>query len=293
MAWRWEFLRKIKKLRAEGYTPVYLDETWFDSHETVSRLLSDGSKSCSLRGPVSRGKRIVIAHAGTSNGFIPGSLHLCGKKLSDAFADYHQDMNANVFENWFLEKLIPNLPEKSVVILDNASYHCRQVDKTPNMNTRKAEMLDFMKRNSITVPEPLPTKPVLLERIKMTNIQKKFAIDSTAFENGHLVLRLPPYHCCLNAIELVWHQLKSKVRRQNVYADQPEKVLQLIKESCDEITGEHWYIEHVMNEELRFRERDNFLDNEIESVVVDLTDNESDDDIYEHDVLYEYEDDLE
>ena len=115
----------------------------------------------------------------------------------------------------------------------------------------------------------------------MANIQKKFAIDSIAFENGHLVLRLPPYHCCLNAIEFVWHQLKSKVRRQNVYADQLEKVLQLIKESCNEITGEHWsnYVEHVMNEELRFRERDNFLDNEIESVVVDLTNNDSDDDI--------------
>ena len=117
-------------------------------------------------------------------------------------------------KSWFLEKLIPNLPEKSVVILDNASYHCRQVDKIPNMNTKKAEMLDFMKHNSITVPEPLPTKPVLLGRIKMANIQKKFAIDSIAFENGHLVLRLPPYHCCLNAIELVWHQLKSKARRQ-------------------------------------------------------------------------------
>ena len=152
------------------------------------------------------------------------------KKLSDAFADYRQDMNANIFENWFLEKLIPNLPEKLVVILDNASYHCRQVDKIPNMNTRKAEMLDFMKGNSITVPELLPTKLVLLELIKMINIPKKFAIDSIVFENGHLVHRLPPYHCCLNAIELVWHQLKSKVRRQNVYADQPEKVLQLIKE---------------------------------------------------------------
>ena len=87
----------------------------------------------------------------------------------------------------------------------------------------------------------------------------------------------------------------AQVRRQNVYADQPKKVLQLIKESCDEITGEHWsnYVEHVMNEELRFRERGNFLDNEIESVVVDLTDNESDDDIYEDDILYQYEDDLE
>ena len=31
------------------------------------------------------------------------------------------------------------------------------IDKIPNMNTRKAEMLDFMKRNNITVPEPLPT----------------------------------------------------------------------------------------------------------------------------------------
>ena len=71
--------------------------------------------------------------------------------------------------------------------------------------------------------------------------------------------------------------------------------MQLIKESCDEITGEQWsnYVEHVMNEELRFRERDNFLDNEIESVVVDLTDNESDDDIYEDDDLYQYEEDLE
>ena len=167
------------------------------------------------------------------------------------------------------------MPEKSVVILDNASYHYREVDKIPNMNTRKAEMLDFMKRNSITVPEPLPTKQVLLERIRMVNIQKKFAIDSIAFENGHLILRLPPYHCCLNAIELVWHQLKSKVRRQNVYFDQPEKVLQLIKESCDENTGEHWsnYVEHAMNEELKFGERDNFLDNEIGSVVADLTDN--------------------
>ena len=44
----------------------------------------------------------------------------------------------------------------------------------------------------------------------------------------------------------------------------PKKVLQLIKECCDEITGEHCsnYVEHVMNEELRFQERDNFLDNE-------------------------------
>ena len=71
------------------------------------------------------------------------------------------------------------------------------------MNTRKTEMLDFMKRNSITVSKPLTTKPVLLERIKIASIQKKFAIDDIACEN--------------------WHQLKSEVRRQNVHAVVSEK----------------------------------------------------------------------
>ena len=54
----------------------------------------------------------MIAHAGTENGFVPGSLLLCRKKLSEAYADYHADMNSDVFEHWCEEKLLTNLPEK-------------------------------------------------------------------------------------------------------------------------------------------------------------------------------------
>lgn len=33
-------------------------------------------------------------------------------------------------------------------------------------------------------------------------------MDELALEKGHRVLRLPPYHCEYNAIEMVWSQCK-------------------------------------------------------------------------------------
>ena len=84
-----------------------------------------------MSGPTSRGKRVVICHASSEEGFIPNSLLLCGKDLSESYADYHQDMNGTVFENWFQSTLLPNLQKgkKVVIVLDNAKYHSRYVEK--------------------------------------------------------------------------------------------------------------------------------------------------------------------
>ncbi|GBP00310.1 hypothetical protein EVAR_102320_1 [Eumeta japonica] len=41
-----------------------------------------------------------------------------------------------------------------------------------------------------------------------------YALDEMAKEKGHQVLRLPPYHCQYNAIELIWAQIKGKKGRQ-------------------------------------------------------------------------------
>ena len=102
VARRYEYLRKIEKLRAEGYLIIYLDETCFDSNETVRKLWADLTKYCSVSAPVSRGKRVVICHAGSKEGFVPNSLLLCGKDFAKSYADYHEDMNGAVFENWYL-----------------------------------------------------------------------------------------------------------------------------------------------------------------------------------------------
>ena len=39
--------------------------------------------------------------------------------------------------------------------------------------------------------------------------------DNIAKKYGHEVIRLPPYHCDLNAIELIWADEKNCVAREN------------------------------------------------------------------------------
>ena len=138
---RYEYLRKVRKLRAEGFLPVFIDETWYDTHDVVKKAWSDNSGRCNVSKFISKGKRIVICHAGSEFGFIPNSilnsLLMCGKSLSKASADYHQDMNSDVFESWLEKQLLPNLPKKCVLIIDNASYHSRQEVKVPTQATKK------------------------------------------------------------------------------------------------------------------------------------------------------------
>ena len=103
---------------------------------------------------------------------------MCGKSLSKASADYHQAMNSDVFESWLEKQLLPNLPQKCVIMIDNASYHSRQEVKVPTQATKKAEILEFMIKKNIPIPSPVPTRPVLLERIKLFQIEKYYFVDN-------------------------------------------------------------------------------------------------------------------
>jgi transposase len=96
----------------------------------------------------------------------------------------------------------------------NASYHSRQLDKVPTKSSRKTDMLDYMARKGLPIPEKA-TRPELFIIIKENNIEKVYCIDDLAAKYGHTVLRLPPYYCVLNPIEVVWSQLKHKIRKVN------------------------------------------------------------------------------
>lgn len=43
-----------------------------------------------------------------------------------------------------------------------------------------------------------------------------YYIDELLGEHGHTVIRLPPYHCDLNPIELVWAMVKKRIAEENV-----------------------------------------------------------------------------
>jgi hypothetical protein len=57
---------------------------------------------------------------------------------------YHSHINSFNFEKWLQEKLIPNVLEKSHVILDNAVYCCMHGDKPLSRHTEKAEMISWL-----------------------------------------------------------------------------------------------------------------------------------------------------
>jgi predicted O-methyltransferase YrrM len=46
-------------------------------------------------------------------------------------------MNHENYKKWLHEKLIPNLESKSVIVVDNASYHNVQLNQHPTSNARK------------------------------------------------------------------------------------------------------------------------------------------------------------
>ena len=84
-----------------------------------------------------------------------------------------------------------------------------------------------MKKYNIAIPEPMPTKPVLLRLIREANVWKQYIIDKIAKTSVCSILWLPSYHCMLNHIEIVLNS-KQHCRQQNIYTYEPSKVLDLI-----------------------------------------------------------------
>ena len=135
-------------------------------------------------------------------------------KAKTSQGDYHNEMNRENFMRWLNERLLPNLPPNSVLVVDNAPYHNRQEDKCPTTATRKAEIQAWMDRNRI----PYNTRMLKAELLQIWQTQKpqpEYVLDNILRQHGHGCLRLPAYHADLNAIELVWAQVKGYVARQN------------------------------------------------------------------------------
>jgi len=82
-----------------------------------------------------------------------------------------------------------------------------------------------------------------------------------AKDSGKTVLRLPPYHCELNPIELVWSMVKSFVKSNNTTYKTID-VKHLLHQAIDRVKPEDWqsFIRHVKGEEQKFWDVDFICD---------------------------------
>ena len=128
--------------------------------------------------------------------------------------DYHDTINSENYEKYF-EKVCQLLKPNSVIVIDNSSYHSRNDVNYPLSKWKKTQFQDWLTQHNIPFnSDDLRAELWLLcKRHRVDKTSK--VIDNIAKKYGHEILRLPPYHCELNAIELIWPDEKNYVAREN------------------------------------------------------------------------------
>lgn len=230
VAMRVKFLRKMCNLFQSNDTRpiVYLGETWVNSQNTEG-----------LKVPTGKRGRLLICHAGSSKfGFVNNSKLVLRCKSSPTNTDCHTQMNATLFKKWFIN-MLNNLKEHCVIVMDNASYHFVLSVNYPKSNAIKSSVQQWLRENGVDF-SPLETLSELREHVKsLIPKKKKYELDEIALQMGHEVVRLPPYHCQYNPIELIWAQVKGEVAKNNSTFE-IDDVEKLLNDALDSVTVDNW-----------------------------------------------------
>ncbi|XP_050064302.1 uncharacterized protein LOC126553179 [Aphis gossypii] len=194
-AWRREYIRDIRKYREEGRPIYYTDETWVNAGDVAIRVWRGTTvESCQaafsqnlstgIANPTGKGKRLIVCHIGSEDGFVPDSL-LCfeSKKNTD---DYHDEMNGDSFRDW-LEGVLPRLKENAVILMDNAPYHSVKLEKCPTTNWRKADIVEWLESKGEVVDKSMiiPELLKIVRRIKP--MYNKYVIDEMVSQQNKTV----------------------------------------------------------------------------------------------------------
>jgi len=165
--------------------------------------------------------------------------------------------------------------------MDNASYHSVKKDPVPTAAWKKDDIINWLKSKDIVFDKPM-VKFRLLDKVnEIKHLYNKYVIDEEALKTNRHVLRLPPYHCELNPIELAWSVVKNHVKQNNT-TFKLNDVKKLLIEGVQKVTSDMWanFVSHTINEEDKMYEIDfiteNMLGNE-ESHIMTITGDTSSD----------------
>lgn len=237
---RVKFLRKMNEFRRNNDTRpiVYLDETWVKQNHMRGHIWQNSDNTEGLKVPIGKGGRLIVCHAGSpSFGFVKNSK-LVFRCKSGSQADYHSQMNATVFQKWFID-MLGNLEEPCIIVMDNATYHSTLTEEYPKGKYSKGRRTKMVTRQICRLFSSRYIKRTTgKSQIDDAN-RKKYKLDEIALQMGHEVVRLPPYHCQYNPIELIWAQVKGKVTEKNKTFKMAD-IEVLVNSALDAVTTEDW-----------------------------------------------------
>jgi len=219
VAARQRYLRIMRNNRKpefkEGtiYPEVYLDESYVNKNHSNDFIWYSGEDGPWVQKPTGKGERLIILNAITQCGWVPGAKLVF--KSTKKTGDYHGQMNLELFRKWFIEKLLPNIPKNSNIIMDNAPYHNTFSKLSPPTPlSSKKKILKWLIKNKIPCRDDC-LKSELVEILNKIAPEPIFEMDEIAKLHGHEIIRTPPYHPELQPIEICWGVVKNHIARNS------------------------------------------------------------------------------
>jgi transposase len=190
---------------------VYLDESYVNKNHSNDFVWYYDDDGPWIQKPTGKGERLIIMNAITKEGWVSGAKVTF--KSTRKTGDYHGQMNQELFTKWFREKLLPNIPARSLIIMDNAAYHnVLSPVSAPTPSCKKEKIQSWLERNNVPVKDDC-LKAELIEILTKIGSQPTYVLDEIARKQGHEVLRTPPYHPELQPIETCWGIVKNEIAR--------------------------------------------------------------------------------
>ncbi len=185
-------------------------------------------------------KRALVAR---EMGWIPNTILIFRSKKNTG--NYHDEMTGEHFEQWFKDKLLPNVPPNCLIVMDNASYHSRLCEEIPTQSWLKTKMIDWLVYHDVPF-RAHALKSELFDIIQSKKVVRRYIIDEMAKREGHEVVRLPVAQCTLNPIELAWAQVKDHIK-SNSHVFSLAEIEHLAWEGFGIVTPERWssLVRHV------------------------------------------------
>jgi len=215
IAFRRRYLRRMRENRDKKNNPIkneiYLDESYVNKNHSNDFIWYSDEDGPLVQKPTGKGERLIIINAISSAGWVNDAKLVFQAKRKTG--DYHGQMNAELFQKWFTEKLVPNIESNSLIIMDNASYHnTLSTSSPPTPTCAKDKIWKWLAENKIPCSKDT-LKAELVEILKKISPTPIYEVDEIAKKHGHEIVRTPPYHPELQPIEVCWGVVKNHIAR--------------------------------------------------------------------------------
>ena len=254
------YLRELFENRVLGegdkLEEIYVDESYIDETHVQGMCWVKEGASRDILVPTSWNRICMVAaisihgwvgvnystlhhdlRASEVNGIISSGSIMYFKAGKVDQPDYHNNFNKHNFTDYFENRLLVNLQQPSVIIMDRCRYHLFNDENEFNPRSARRDELEewYLAQNFEKFDSKLKLKD--LRELACKHVpEPRSKLQNLAEESGNSVLYLPQYHPELNPIEMAWSKVKQGIKDSPIF-NMREVLTEQLPASYREVDG--------------------------------------------------------